>query len=654
MYLSRVIIQNYRSIDFLNLEFSKGKNVIVGKNNSGKSNIISAINLVLGEPSPAYEKSSNIKMNDFCKGNIDHPIYICCEVKRDNGEIFDIESMKKECERFFKRTIDMQLDIISPTSEDKLSIQNFDSEITNILITDFDDIPYPPKDKNPSEYDAKLYIKSNDIFNAYDREFRCDNQNAIKSFLYIFQAFVDSEKHIHKKLWLLYQRNNNDQWTVTSASRLRNSILQSAIIPSFRDPYNQLRIADYTWYGKLLKSSIEKGDLTGFAEACTQVKNASNKLFSELTEDLLKETLNIAYPETILSVQCSPQNIDAYKMALLYVDDGFNSLLTEKGSGIQSMVIIGLFSYYIKKIAVSGSALLVVEEPELYLHPHARRVLAKRLNNFAEGGKDQVIVTTHSHELLDISSPNTHIIRIHKGTDKITRAYNVGFSDAKSLKVILRQDNSEVFFADKVILVEGTEQYVLREFGKCYGKYYYSNPDWLDEKNISIIEVGGKKQFLAYTSILSKLHVDWYVMADFDFLCDGITDFLRGQFGEAKAKPLIDKLNGKQIVANNLKNIAEICNEDIRKSAIDFIEKLQRLNIFILKGELEAYLTDDAKKELKLDKHPKQYRKGESIIDLIFNVLSDDKPITMLVDCHDFLPLLDALKKCLESPASKY
>ncbi|MDO9522327.1 MAG: AAA family ATPase [Methanocorpusculum sp.] len=657
MYLSRVIIQNYRSIDFLNLEFSKGKNVIVGKNNSGKSNIISAINLLLGEPSPAYEKSSNIKMNDFCKGNIDHPIHICCEVKRDDGDIFDIESMKKECNRFFINIDKVQLDITSPNSEDKSSIDKFDQELGNILTTDFDEIEYT------SRGGTKEFIKSDDFNNAYEQEFigggYGDRKNAITSFLYIFQAFVDSEKRIHKKLWLIYQRNNINQWTITSASRLRNSILQSAIIPSFRDPYKQLRIADYTWYGKLLKYSTEKGDLTEFAEACNHVKNASNKLFSELTEDLLKETLNIAYPETILSVQCSPQNIDAYKMALLYVDDGFNSLLTEKGSGIQSMVIIGLFSYYVKKIVVSGSALLVVEEPELYLHPHARRVLAKRLNNFAEGSKDQVIVTTHSQELLDITSPNTHIIRIHKGTDKITRAYNVGFSDAKSLKIILRQDNSEVFFADKVILVEGTEQYVLREIAKCYGESYYSNPDWLDEKNISIIEVGGKKQFLAYTSVLSKLHVDWYVMADFDFLCDGITDFLRGQFGEAKAKTLIDKVNGimgrkgTQIEVKNLKNIAEIRDESIQKSVLDFIEELQSLNIFILKGDLEAYFTDDAKKALNLDKHPKQYRKGESVIDLIFNVLSVEMPIYKLIQCADIVPLFDALKKCLESPASK-
>ena len=135
MYLSRVIIQNYRSIDFLNLEFSKGKNVIVGKNNSGKSNIISAINLVLGEPSPAYKKSSNIMMNDFCKGNNEHPIYICCEVKRDTGEIFDIESMKKECNRFFISVDKLQLDITSPNSDNISSIYKFDQEIRKILIT---------------------------------------------------------------------------------------------------------------------------------------------------------------------------------------------------------------------------------------------------------------------------------------------------------------------------------------------------------------------------------------------------------------------------------------------------------------------------------------------------------------------------------------
>lgn len=52
MYISKVKIKNYRSIKDLTINFNPDKNIIVGKNNLGKSNIIKAINIVLGENSP--------------------------------------------------------------------------------------------------------------------------------------------------------------------------------------------------------------------------------------------------------------------------------------------------------------------------------------------------------------------------------------------------------------------------------------------------------------------------------------------------------------------------------------------------------------------------------------------------------------------------
>ena len=60
MYISKVKIKNYRSIKDLTINFNPGKNIIVGKNNSGKSNIIKSINIVLGEDSPTYEKHNKI------------------------------------------------------------------------------------------------------------------------------------------------------------------------------------------------------------------------------------------------------------------------------------------------------------------------------------------------------------------------------------------------------------------------------------------------------------------------------------------------------------------------------------------------------------------------------------------------------------------
>ncbi len=86
MHLSKLIISNYRSIKQLSLKFEKGKNIIVGKNNAGKSNIIKAIDLILGESSPTWQKSDNITANDFYGGDTSNPIYIFCELKRDSDE----------------------------------------------------------------------------------------------------------------------------------------------------------------------------------------------------------------------------------------------------------------------------------------------------------------------------------------------------------------------------------------------------------------------------------------------------------------------------------------------------------------------------------------------------------------------------------------
>src|ERR1700674_3678704 len=52
MTIRRVYIENYRSIETLELEFSS-INALVGPNNSGKSNILRALNVVLGETWPS-------------------------------------------------------------------------------------------------------------------------------------------------------------------------------------------------------------------------------------------------------------------------------------------------------------------------------------------------------------------------------------------------------------------------------------------------------------------------------------------------------------------------------------------------------------------------------------------------------------------------
>ena len=49
MYISMLVVKNYKSIKDETFKFNKGINVLVGKNNAGKSNIVSALNEVRGD-----------------------------------------------------------------------------------------------------------------------------------------------------------------------------------------------------------------------------------------------------------------------------------------------------------------------------------------------------------------------------------------------------------------------------------------------------------------------------------------------------------------------------------------------------------------------------------------------------------------------------
>ena len=62
MYINQIHIQNYRSFNDFTMDFHKGLNVIIGANNSGKTGLLRAINL-LNSP-------SDISIDDFNKNNL--------------------------------------------------------------------------------------------------------------------------------------------------------------------------------------------------------------------------------------------------------------------------------------------------------------------------------------------------------------------------------------------------------------------------------------------------------------------------------------------------------------------------------------------------------------------------------------------------------
>lgn len=630
MYLSRLIIKNYRSIKQLDLIFKKGKNIIVGRNNSGKSNIIKAIDLVLGENSPTYEKSENICETDFYNGDMSKAILIFCELSREEGEELNYEELNK-CFGFKIDSIISKWESGKPIKESvrhDLSYSDFDGFIKGLQQI------FKLSENNDSDYiNSKLKNQK-----SFEGQF-CDKYK----FAYAFAAFRDpKDGRIIKEIRFLYRENNSFGWVVAFKANIRNELLQSAIIPSFRDPQNQLRISNWSWYGKLLKKSInpENEKLRNAFEA---VKNASNEVFSFLQEKINDSKIKIAFPDTNISFQFNPDaKQDVHKSALIYVDDGFKSQLGDKGSGIQSAIIIGLFHFYTREIAHINGSLLAIEEPELYLHPHGRRVISNRLDDFLEGGKNQVIITTHSSEFINSAQENLNIIIVKKLRNE-TYAENASFESAKEKQILIRGQNAEMFFADVVILVEGGgDKYIIEAITEELGEKKKLGRNWINDFNISIIPVGGKTEFWKYSKKLDEVKIRWYILADFDFFLRGLAEFLTKTDLDILRNEH-NSLNGR-LGAN--KNIKDKNNK--KDTALNnFFKKLRERGIFILKGELEDYYSSGAKDLIK-----GLSGKEERALKIVLEALENGHKISQFIDTkeyHNFLEFVIKEAKISES-----
>ncbi len=605
MYLSRLFIKNYRSIKELDLAFARGKNVIVGRNNAGKSNVIRAIDLVLGEYSPTYTKSENVTESDFYAWREDlsgspvtqtaNDIYIWCELRRDVGEALNYDEMYKANSLVIYTRLEGWTVDNKPIKQPARISQHALPEAYEAIF-----------DLNEDNADRDWIVTRKRELQPLEKQF--DDKY---HFAFAFRATKDEFGRINKDMRFLYREDEFSDWILAFRAPIRNELLQSAIIPAFRDPNSQLRLNNWTWYGKLMRhlTAGQEGAIE-LQTAIEQVKTVADKIFAEAKDQTTASTLELVFPETELHFQFNTETrADLYKSAALYVDDGYKSQLSDKGSGIQSAVILGLFQYYTRAVNTLTSALLCIEEPELFLHPHARKVISNRLDNFLDGNKHQVILSTHSEEFIRSTVDDLHVVRIRKDKGE-TKAATVGLNEFRQL-LIFEQQN-ELFFADKVIVCEGFNDFIL----KAVARELF--PGQLEEQNISVISVGNKSYLSQTVNLVLKLGIKCFVFADFEYLLRDSLDtatiygaapqenllslsdeFFNQEctFGAtgAKARQFIEKLRSqiKEVDEGafyTAKSAAQIGHPSIQQ----VLDRLRSNGVGILSGELENLSRDYA------------------------------------------------------------
>jgi putative ATP-dependent endonuclease of OLD family len=190
------------------------------------------------------------------------------------------------------------------------------------------------------------------------------------------------------------------------------------------------------------------------------------------------------------------------------------------GTGVQSAIVLSLLQAY--RELVHESAILAIEEPEAFLHPHACRYFYRVLSQLSE--KIQVFYTTHSAAFLDVKRFEDIIYVRKNETGETTAISGKGLTGSKadSLKTERKLDTSrqEMFFAKKVVLVEGPDdkQVLARAFE-------LKGVD-VDREGISIVDCGGKPNIPAFAKIISHYKLPSMVVCDKDMgktTGDGLT-----------------------------------------------------------------------------------------------------------------------------------
>jgi putative ATP-dependent endonuclease of OLD family len=198
--------------------------------------------------------------------------------------------------------------------------------------------------------------------------------------------------------------------------------------------------------------------------------------------------------------------------------------LSQQGSGMQrsflwsaisTLADLGKMKKGAKKVETTDkSRILLIDEPEAFLHPPTVRAAREALYKLAELTSWQVMATTHSPVFIDISKPHTTIIRVEKddkwetkiiSTDKI-----VFEADERNVLAMIRACNpmvNEFFFADKVILVEGdTEQLV----------YTSLLQESVHKDKLHIVSCYGKANIPMFCKILNHFGVTYIAIHDSD------------------------------------------------------------------------------------------------------------------------------------------
>lgn len=195
-------------------------------------------------------------------------------------------------------------------------------------------------------------------------------------------------------------------------------------------------------------------------------------------------------------------------------------LLADKG--IKAKPAAKTAKTFHESVGPNTAHILLIDEPEVSLHPRAIQAARDVLYSLPENENWQVMITTHSPSFIDLSKDHTTIIRAEKdagnniGATTLFRPdqAQLDSDDKENLKLINLFDShiSEAFFGGQVLVVEGDTEYTAFNYIKSREALAGNN----DYHSLNVIRARGKVTVASMMKVLNHFKSKYYVLHDTD------------------------------------------------------------------------------------------------------------------------------------------
>lgn len=206
------------------------------------------------------------------------------------------------------------------------------------------------------------------------------------------------------------------------------------------------------------------------------------------------------------------QNRNIYDFQIRNTETGLDLRRASSGEREILNFLLGVFA-----LKAQGGV-VIIDEPELHLHPKWQHLLLSLFEELPAVTSTQLVVCTHSPSFITADSVSS-VARVYRRGVQGTMVVGLGgghdLAARELLHIVNAQNNERMFFADRVLLVEGLKDRLVleRALEAVWQRFQLT-------EIAEVLEVHGKGYFDKYRQLLEAKGVRCFIVADLDYLAD--------------------------------------------------------------------------------------------------------------------------------------